>query len=119
MSRLLQSRADIELLVNNFYAKVKVDTLIGPIFLDVAKVNWDEHMPKLYSFWEDLLLGTNSYRGRPFPPHMHLGLKPEHFKRWLELFFETVNEHFTGLKAEEAKARALRIGRNFMNSLEI
>ena len=115
--KLLQTRADVELMVNSFYAKVKVDPLIGPIFNDVAKVNWDEHMPKLYDFWEDLLLGSDHYRGRPFPPHMKLDLKPEHFRRWLELFLETVNEHFTGLKADEAKARALRIGRNFMINL--
>ena len=90
------SREDVELLVNSFYDKVKKDQLIGPIFNDIAQVNWDEHLPKLYNFWEDLLLGSNKYQGRPFPPHIPLNLKMEHFQRWLSLFFLTIDEHFQG-----------------------
>lgn len=111
------NRQDIEILVNSFYDKVKKDELIGPIFNDVAQVNWDEHLPKLYNFWEDLLLGSDNYHGRPFPPHIPLNLKIEHFQRWLSLFFQTIDEHFQGLKAEEAKARAFRIARNFSLNL--
>jgi hemoglobin len=117
--KAIETRADIEILVNNFYTKVKQDSLIGPIFNDVAKVNWDEHLPKLYDFWSDLLLGEDSYRGRPFPPHVPLGLEPSHFERWLFLFCQTVDEHFVGLKANEAKSRALRIARNFMINLNL
>jgi hemoglobin len=113
----ISTRQEIEVLVNSFYDKVKQDELIGPVFNDTAKVNWDEHLPKLYNFWEDLLLGTNNYPGRPFPPHVHLNLKMEHFERWLTLFFKTIDENFTGLKAEEAKARALRIAKNFSVNL--
>lgn len=117
--KLLESREDIVLLVNSFYDKVRKDGLIGPIFTDVAKVNWDEHLPKLQNFWSDLLLGEDTYRGHPFPPHMRLNLKPAHFEQWLRLFVETVDEYFIGLKAEEAKARALRIARNFMINLNL
>lgn len=113
----LETREDIRLLVDSFYGKVKLDPLIGPIFIDVAKVDWNEHLPRLYDFWSDLLLGSDDYHRRPFPPHIPLGLKLEHFERWLKLFIETVNEHFTGLKAEEAKSRALRIARNFCINL--
>lgn len=115
--KLISSRQEIEKLVNSFYEKVKADDLIGPIFNDTAKVNWDEHLPKLYNFWEDLLMGTNKYNGRPFPPHVSLNLKMEHFERWLLLFFKTVDENFTGLKADEAKSRALRIAKNFSVNL--
>jgi hemoglobin len=117
--KTIDSRADIQILVDSFYDKVRKDKLIGPIFNDVAKVNWEEHLPKLYDFWADLLLGEDSYRGRPFPPHMKLNLQPGHFEQWLRLFLETVDEHFVGLKAEEAKARALRIARNFMINLNL
>lgn len=113
----IATRADIETLVNSFYDKVKKDELIGPIFNDVAKVDWEEHLPKLYNFWEDLLLGSDNYSGRPFLPHIPLGLQIDHFGRWLELFFKTVDEHFIGLKADEAKARALRIAKNFTINL--
>lgn len=115
----LETREDIQKLVDGFYGKVKADSYIGPIFTDVAKVDWDEHLPKLYNFWADLLLGEDTYRGRPFPPHVPLNLQPGHFERWLKLFVETVDEYFIGLKAEEAKTRALRIARNFMINLSL
>jgi Truncated hemoglobins len=115
----IENREDIKVLVDGFYDKVRKDPLIGPIFNDTAKVDWEEHLPKLYNFWSDLLLGEDSYRGRPFPPHMKLNLELTHFERWLALFVLTVDEHFVGLKAEEAKSRAVRIARNFMINLNI
>jgi hemoglobin len=117
--KMIESRADIELLVDSFYSKVKQDPLIGPIFNDVAKVNWDEHLPKLYDFWSDLLLGEDNYRGRPFPPHIPLKLEAQHFERWLSLFCKVVDEKFLGLKANEVKSRAFRIARNFMINLSL
>jgi hemoglobin len=117
--KALSTREDIQTLVDSFYAKVRVDELIGPIFNDVAKVDWSEHLPKLYDFWNDLLLGSDLYHGRPFPPHTKLNLEIQHFERWLRLFTATVDEHFTGLKALEAKQRALRIGQNFATNLQL
>lgn len=114
---LIESRDQIIQIVDSFYAKVRADSLIGPIFTDIAKVDWQEHLPKLYNFWEDLLFGTDNYRGRPFPPHMKLNLKPEHFQRWLELFHSTVDEYYFGQKAEEIKSRATRIAYNFSLNL--
>lgn len=114
---IIESRREITQIVDSFYAKVRADELIGPIFNDVARVDWNEHLPKLYDFWEDLLLGTDNYRGRPFPPHVPLGLKIAHFERWLSLFTATIDENFSGLRAEEMKARARRIALNFSNNL--
>jgi len=116
-TKSLSNRQDIILLVDQFYAKVRKDELIGPIFDEVAKVHWDEHLPKIYNFWESLLFGAGNYQGRPFPPHIPLKLKVEHFEKWLQLFFETVDENFAGAKAEEAKHRALNIGRNFLANI--
>lgn len=116
--QLLEGRPQIILLVDSFYAKVRADELIGPIFNEQAQVNWEEHLPKLYSFWEDLLFGTANYHGRPFPPHLKFNLKIEHFERWLSLFSQTVDDHFYGQKAEEAKARAQRIGQNFLQNIK-
>ena len=113
----IESRSDIEVLVNEFYAKVRKDDLIGPIFNDVAKVHWDEHLPKITNFWCDLMLGEETYFGRPFPPHIPLNLEVPHFERWLTLFIETVDEHYVGLKAEEIKHRALGIARNFLGNI--
>lgn len=109
----ITTRADVELLVNTFYGKVREDQLIGPLFSEVARVNWDLHLPKMYDFWENILFGTGGYRGRPMPPHFRLTqqhpLRPHHFDRWLVLFYETVDELFEGEKAAEVKVRALNI----------
>ncbi len=114
----LTSKADLEILIPAFYARVREDAFLGPIFERVLADHWDEHLAKITNFWEALLFGGQDYHGRPFPPHIPLGLQPEHFKRWLELFFATMDEHFTGQKAEEAKMRALNIGRNFLANLD-
>ncbi len=114
----LENRADLEILLNQFYDRVKVDPLIGPVFIEIAQVHWEEHLPKIYNFWESLLFGADNYRGRPFPPHIPLNLKLEHFERWLTIFFTTTDELFEGQKAEEIKARALNIGRNFLANIK-
>ncbi|MBY0553462.1 group III truncated hemoglobin [bacterium] len=114
---IINSRNEVIQIVDSFYAKVKLDPVIGPIFNDVAKVDWHEHMPKLYNFWEDLLFGTDNYKGRPFPPHMKLNLQSTHFEIWLKLFTETIDENYQGIKAEEMKARARRIALNFSINL--
>jgi len=115
----ISSREQVIKIVDAFYAKVRNDELIGPIFTEQAKVDWEEHLPKLYNFWEDLLFGSENYHGRPFPPHLKFDLKIEHFERWLKLFVETIDENYTGLKADEMKARALRIAQNFLNNIEM
>lgn len=114
----LTSKADLEILIPAFYARVREDDFIGPIFKRVLADHWDEHLAKITNFWEALLFDGQDYHGRPFPPHIPLGLQPEHFKRWLELFFTTMDEHFTGQKAEEAKMRAFNIGKNFLANLD-
>jgi hemoglobin len=116
--KTLDSRADLEILLDRFYGRVREDQKIGPIFNEVAKVDWDQHVKKIYNFWDDLLFGAHSYHGRPFPPHVPLGLKVEHFERWLELFFQTTDELFEGQKADEIKMRALNIGRHFLAKLQ-
>ena len=49
--KAINNREDIELLVNKFYEKVKVDETIGYIFNEIANINWDKHLPKMYDFW--------------------------------------------------------------------
>jgi len=109
----ITTRADVENLVDTFYDKVRDDATIGIIFNEIANVNWDTHMPKMYDFWEGILFGKGNYRGRPMPPHFKLNetypFRPEYFDAWLVLFYETVDELFEGEKAAEAKMRAMNI----------
>lgn len=113
MKRDIENRNDISLLINTFYEKVKKDKVIGYIFNDIAKVNWDEHLPVMYNFWENIIFFTGTYNGNPMPVHKKLNdktpLNADHFKEWIKLFAQTVDELFEGDKAELAKQRAVSI----------
>lgn len=99
-------RDDVKKLVDTFYDKVKADELIGPLF---SHVDWPHHLPIMYNFWSSMLLGDQTYRGNPLQKHFPLPLERVHFERWLKLFTETVDENFTGEKADEVKMRAQSI----------
>ena len=109
---------DIKKMVNLFYGKVRKDDLIGPIFNDKIQNHWTEHLTKLYSFWQGILLGERTYTGFPFPPHAQLPISKENFDRWLNLFTETVDHLFIGEIANEAKNRAYKISDVFQKKLE-
>ena len=110
---------DVALLVHRFCGKMRGDALLGPIFNDVARVDWPAHMATLYSFWETMLLGTGTYHGAPYPKHAVLPVGKAHFDRWLQLFLATVDELFSGPKAEEAKGRALSIADTFARRMGV
>jgi len=101
---------DVRTLIDAFYQKVRADDVIGFVFNDIAKVDWPKHLPRMYAFWEFLLLGGENYQGNPMEPHRALHekipLQKEFFDRWVELFTQTVDENFAGLNAEEAKNKA-------------
>ena len=109
----ISSRADIELLVKVFYEKVLVDDTLAPIFIDIAKVDLYDHLPIMYDFWESALFQVGKYKRDTFGAHLDLHqiqrLEAIHFNRWLELFNETVEDYFEGIKATQAKERALSI----------
>jgi hemoglobin len=114
MKNDLKNAADIKALIDQFYEKVRADETIGYIFNDIAQVDWAQHLPVMYAFWEFLLLdATDGYRGNPIQKHFDLHakhpLKAAHFDRWLQLFQATVDELFEGPAAENAKFRAFAI----------
>ena len=113
------NEADIKLLVDSFYEKVNADGLLSPIFNDLAQVDWQEHLPTMYKFWGALLLRAGTYEGQPWPKHAVLPVNKAHFSRWLALFKETVDEHFAGPKAIEAKNVAASIAGTFQNRMQI
>jgi hemoglobin len=114
----IKNRADIEKLVNAFYDKIKTDPEISYFFNDVAKVNWENHLPKMYDFFENILLSSGNYDGNPMIAHEELHKKSEvsreHFQHWNILFDKTVDELFAGVKAEEIKQRATNIAAAMM-----
>jgi hemoglobin len=79
-------------LVYGFYAKVRSDTALGPIFNRVIQ-DWDAHLPKMCDFWSSVLLTTGRFRGSPMAAHVRIAdIRPAHFARWLALFHQTARE---------------------------
>lgn len=109
----LTTRADIERLVDSFYERVRVDERLGPIFTDVARVDWGSHLPRMYDFWEAVLFGATSFKGNPLAVHRALAeqttVTARDFDRWLTLFHGSVDALFIGPMASETKERAVRI----------
>lgn len=109
---------DIKLLVDSFYEKVRKDELLAPIFNQRIGDKWPEHLEKMYRFWQTVLLAEHTYNGSPFTPHANLPLDKSHFDRWVALFNETIDEQFTGEKAEEARWRATKMAEMFLYKIE-
>jgi hemoglobin len=105
---------DVTLLVHTFYAKVRADALLGPIFEPIIKNNWAPHLSRMVDFWSTILLYTRKYKDDPMPKHMQLPVEQRHFDRWLLLFNETLNNLFTGTVTENARLRAASIARIMM-----
>lgn len=104
MKKDIASKADIELVVKDFYERVKADKKIGFFFTEVIKLDWDKHIVQMSSFWENVLLHSGDYVGNPLVTHRKVHKKYEtnkmHFKRWIDLFKETIADHFVGPNAD-------------------
>ena len=105
--------ADVQLLVDTFYDRVRENELLAPIFNERIQDRWPEHLDKMYRFWQTILLSEYTYQGAPFVPHAKLPVDHQHFETWMALFTETVDELFEGEKAKEAKWRAGKMAEMF------
>lgn len=117
----IETRADCERLVRAFYGRALTDPIIGWLFTDVAKLDLEEHVPRITRFWETMLLDAQTYGGGAFRPHLELNakaqLKAGHFERWVHLWRMTVDELFRGERAELAKHHAGRVATAFTSRL--
>ena len=109
---------DLRLLIERFYTRVRPDPVIGHFF---TELDWDHHIPHITSFWNMILFGDRSFQGDPITAHQRLNARlpmhPEHFAHWVTLFQATVDELFSGPKAEEAKQRAQSIAGVMMHKV--
>jgi hemoglobin len=100
----------IERLVHAFYAKVRQDPDIGPIFNREID-DWDEHLARLCDFWSSVLLMSGRFKGQPMTVHTQLAdIEPAHFTRWLQLFHETAGEVCPPEAAALFRAKSDQIG---------
>lgn len=110
----ISSRSDILRLVETFYAKIRKHDVLGPIF-NRAISNWDEHHEKITDFWESQLLFTKRFRGNPIEAHVKVDQNEGHtitnemFGLWLNEWFQTIDELYSGEIAERAKHNARKL----------
>ena len=100
----------LKLLVDTFYARVREDDLIGPVF-NGAIDDWPGHLERLQAFWSSVMLTSGRYKGRPLPAHIKHGdaINPAAFERWLGLWRETTSELFDADVAAALQEKAERI----------
>jgi hemoglobin len=113
----ISSLDDIKLLVDTFYGQVRIDPLLGGIFNGAIQDRWPQHLEKMYRFWQTVLLEEHTYNGSPFPPHAVLPIERRHFDAWLGIWNRTIDAHFAGPKAEEAKWRGDKMATMFLAKL--
>jgi hemoglobin len=97
-------------LVERFYAKVRVDALLGPVF-EGAVADWPGHLERLQAFWSSVMLTSGRYKGRPLPAHLRhrQAMTADRFERWLALWRETTAELFAPEAAARLQDKAARI----------
>ncbi|NNC94722.1 MAG: group III truncated hemoglobin [Chitinophagales bacterium] len=112
----IKTRKDVRHLVNVFYAKIRKDELLGPIFnSQISAEKWPEHLNRLTDFWESNLFGVAKFIGNPSTKHikvdasMDYTIEQIHFARWLHLWFETIDELYEGTLATKAKQSARKM----------
>jgi hemoglobin len=115
----LCSEAEIAQLVQQFYARVRADAQLGPIF-EAQIADWDAHLALLVDFWSSMLLRSSRYLGSPMRTHANMpGLRADLFQRWLQLFAEVCANQANQAMAEQALAVAERIARSLWTGYQL
>lgn len=113
MKTEIKDKKYIEILINAFYEKVKVDNTICFFFTDAVKVNWEQHLQVMHDFWESVVFHKGICDGNPIETHIDLNkkssMKMEHFQRWTQLFNDTADKCFAGAKVDLIKKHAFSI----------
>ncbi len=110
MARTGLDDATLRRLVHSFYARVRADALLGPVF--AARIgDWPPHLERMVAFWSSVALMTGRYSGAPVPAHLGLPVGWAHFERWLTLFRETADEVCPPAGAALVAEKAERIAR--------
>jgi truncated hemoglobin YjbI len=109
--------SSISSMVDAFYARVREDAVLSPVFERMLAGRWEAHMPRMYAFWTKILLGSGDFQGNVFGKHMALaGIEREHFIHWLGLFRMTAIEVFgvddaqVPIQVAERIAASLQLG---------
>ena len=108
------TEAMIEQLVRGFYARVRSDAVLAPVF-EARISDWEPHLQQMCAFWSSVALMSGRYHGTPMVKHMPLPVDAGHFDRWLELFEATAGE----ICPPKAAAHFIERARRIAASLEL
>lgn len=121
--RDIESREDIVAVIDLFYERTFRDPVLGPIFVDIAKLDLEHHIPIVADFWENILFAARKYPGGMmrvhFDVHHMTSLQPHHFQRWLDYWEASVADQFEGPRATLAKEHAYRVARMMSDRLSM
>lgn len=107
-------------LVRRFYARVRGDTLLGPLFNDVV-ADWPEHLTRLETFWSSVMFTSGRYKGNPIVLHLKHSERIDYamFDRWLEIWQRTTDEMLPRAAAMAMQSKAKRIADRLMLALQL
>ena len=110
----------ISALVEGFYARVRVDAMLGPIFAEHV-VDWTLHLKRMKNFWASIMIEAGRFNGSPMQKHIALGgLNEAHFAHWLSLWDETLTLLIPDKQvAGRFRAAAIRIGDSLLTGVQI
>ena len=118
----LDSPAQVDCFVDAFYSRVLADPQLAPLFLDVAGIDLEVHLPRIKAYWRKMLLGEQDYRRHMMRKHRDLDarqrLTAADYARWLALFEETLDSGYSGPFTERARRLARRIAVNMRRNIE-
>lgn len=104
---------EIETMVSVFYARVRKDAVLAPLFAVIGPEGWQPHLAKMCDFWSSILQASGRYKGAPMAAHIPMGhLQADHFERWLALFQETIGDLFEPQMASAIMAKAENIAKS-------
>ncbi|WP_374593777.1 group III truncated hemoglobin [Sphingosinicella sp.] len=108
----------LKMLVDVFYARVRTDPELGPIFND-AIGDWPEHLEKLTAFWSSVMLTSGRYKGNPMMAHLkHVRrITPALFDRWLALWARTTSDVMSPAAAAALQEKAQRISESLQYAM--
>ena len=117
----LDGRENIDAMVHGFYQRLLKDPVMAPVFLEVAGIDLQQHLPTICQYWYKMLLGEQDYQRHMMAKHLALDdrepLTGEHHERWLGHFMANLEGRFAGPMTDRARLIAQRVMHNLYMQL--
>lgn len=114
------NESSIGVLVDRFYARVRHDDILGPIFAEKVGDDWEPHLETMRAFWSSLMLASGRYKGNPMLKHLLLvpRIGSEHFDRWLDIWKQITTELFLPKTAAIFMSKAQSMAERLIETID-